>query len=194
MKLALEAMRNPVFAQIVGIPSADLPVAGTVKTTNKLLGSHEIVGIKTGNTDEAGGCFVFASMPEINGQRRLLVGAVLGQKDLDAAFTASAVLADASPQIVRAKTVLNARTKVGTITAPWGQSTEVRPAQDITTLVWPGAQAQTKVELAVPPAPIAAGAQVGTVTVELGAQRISVPLKAVSAIQKPGFFWKLFRH
>lgn len=194
VKLALEAMRNPVFAQIVGIPSADLPVAGTVKTTNKLLGSHEIVGIKTGNTDEAGGCFVFASMPEINGQRRLLVGAVLGQKDLDAAFTASAVLADASPQIVRAKTVLNAGTKVGTITAPWGQSTEVRPTQDITTLVWPGAQAQNRVELAVPPAPIAAGAQVGTVTVELGAQRISVPLKAVSAIQKPSFFWKLFRH
>lgn len=57
--LAQHAMRLPRFAALVAQPSADLPVAGTVRNTNTLLGHDGFVGIKTGSHDAAGGCFMF---------------------------------------------------------------------------------------------------------------------------------------
>lgn len=194
VRLALAAMHNPVFAQIVAMPSAELPVAGTIRTTNRILGRAEIVGIKTGTTDEAGGCFVFASMQTIGGARRMVVGAVLGQRSIGDAFEASARLADAAPSSIRPGVVVSAGANVGTITSPWGASTEVRPAQDVTVLLWPGAQAATRAEIVTPSAPLAAGAEVGTVVAEVGGQRVTVPARAVQAIPGPGLLWRLFRY
>ncbi|MFL6116311.1 MAG: hypothetical protein ACJ786_33900, partial [Catenulispora sp.] len=42
-----------LFATIVGTPSATLPVAGTVRNTNTLLGQNGFVGVKTGSTAAA---------------------------------------------------------------------------------------------------------------------------------------------
>lgn len=194
VRLALAAMHNPVFAQIVAMPSAELPFAGTIRTTNRILGRSEMVGIKTGTTDEAGGCFVFASVQTIGGARRMVVGAVLGQQTIGDAFEASARLADAAPSSIRPGVVVSAGTNVGTITSPWGPATEVRPAQDVTVLLWPGAQAATRAEIVTPSAPLAAGAEVGTVVAEVGGQRVTVPARAVQAIPGPGLLWRLFRY
>ena len=194
VRLALAAMRNPAFAQIVAMPSADLPVAGTIHTTNRILGRSEVVGIKTGSTDEAGGCFVFASMQTIGGQRRLVVGAVLGQQVIGDAFEASTRLADAAPASIRPGVVVSSGASVGTVTSKWGRTTEVRPAQDVTLLLWPGAQAQTRTELETPSAPLAAGAEVGSVIAEVGGQRVSVPARAVEALPGPGLLWRLLRY
>jgi D-alanyl-D-alanine carboxypeptidase (penicillin-binding protein 5/6) len=57
--LAQQAMRLPRFAALVALRSADLPVAGTVRNTDTLLGRDGFVGIKTGSDDAAGGCFMF---------------------------------------------------------------------------------------------------------------------------------------
>jgi serine-type D-Ala-D-Ala carboxypeptidase (penicillin-binding protein 5/6) len=72
-------MRLPVFASIVATPSATLPVAGTVHNTNRLLGHHGFVGVKTGSTDAAGGCFAFRAIRWIDGKRTTITGVVLGQ-------------------------------------------------------------------------------------------------------------------
>jgi D-alanyl-D-alanine carboxypeptidase (penicillin-binding protein 5/6) len=68
-----------VFASIVATPSATLPVAGTVHNTNTLLGQNGFVGVKTGNTDAAGGCFAFRAIRSIHGKRTTITGVVLGQ-------------------------------------------------------------------------------------------------------------------
>jgi serine-type D-Ala-D-Ala carboxypeptidase (penicillin-binding protein 5/6) len=57
--LAQQAMRLPDFAALVALPSYELPVAGTVHNTNRLLGREGFVGIKTGSDGAAGGCFMF---------------------------------------------------------------------------------------------------------------------------------------
>lgn len=61
VQLGLAAMNDPVLAQIVSQSQASEPVVGNIKNTNWLLGSDGFVGIKTGNTDQAGGCYLFAS-------------------------------------------------------------------------------------------------------------------------------------
>jgi serine-type D-Ala-D-Ala carboxypeptidase (penicillin-binding protein 5/6) len=73
------AMRLPVFARIVATPSATLPVAGTVRNTNALLGRNGFVGVKTGSTAAAGGCFAFRAIRWIDGKQTTITGVVLGQ-------------------------------------------------------------------------------------------------------------------
>jgi serine-type D-Ala-D-Ala carboxypeptidase (penicillin-binding protein 5/6) len=73
------AMGLPAFASIVATASATLPVAGTVRNTNSLLGRGGFVGVKTGSTDAAGGCFAFRAIRWIGGKRTTITGVVLGQ-------------------------------------------------------------------------------------------------------------------
>jgi serine-type D-Ala-D-Ala carboxypeptidase (penicillin-binding protein 5/6) len=83
VRLVDRAMRLPVFASIVGTPSATLPVAGTVHNTNRLLGHDGFVGVKTGSTGAAGGCFAFRAIRWIDGKRTTITGVVLGQSGND---------------------------------------------------------------------------------------------------------------
>jgi D-alanyl-D-alanine carboxypeptidase (penicillin-binding protein 5/6) len=89
VRIVDQAMRLPVFASIVATPSATLPVAGTVNNTNRLLGHNGFVGVKTGSTHAAGGCFAFRAIGRIDGKRTAITGVVLGQPGLAAAFAAA---------------------------------------------------------------------------------------------------------
>jgi serine-type D-Ala-D-Ala carboxypeptidase (penicillin-binding protein 5/6) len=83
LRLVDRAMRVPVFASIVATPSVTLPVAGTVHNTNTLLGHNGFVGVKTGSTAAAGGCFAFRAIRWIDGKRTTITGVVLGQRGHD---------------------------------------------------------------------------------------------------------------
>jgi D-alanyl-D-alanine carboxypeptidase (penicillin-binding protein 5/6) len=97
VRIVDRAMRLPVFASIVGTPSATLPVAGTVHNTNTLLGHDGFVGVKTGSTAAAGGCFAFRAIRWIDGKRTSIIGVVLGQSGYDrtaAGLMAAAAMVD----------------------------------------------------------------------------------------------------
>jgi serine-type D-Ala-D-Ala carboxypeptidase (penicillin-binding protein 5/6) len=79
VRIVDRAMHLPVLASIVATPSAELPVAGTVHNTDRLLGHDGFVGVKTGNTDAAGGCFAFRAVRSIDGHQTTITGVVLGQ-------------------------------------------------------------------------------------------------------------------
>jgi D-alanyl-D-alanine carboxypeptidase (penicillin-binding protein 5/6) len=96
--IAARAMRLPAFARIVSLSSATLPVAGTVRNTNTLLGQDGFVGIKTGSDDAAGGCFAFRAIRRIDGKRTTITGVVLGQPGDD---PIAAGLASASAMVDR---------------------------------------------------------------------------------------------
>jgi D-alanyl-D-alanine carboxypeptidase (penicillin-binding protein 5/6) len=97
VRVVERAMRLPVFASIVATPSATLPVAGLVHNTNRLLGYNGFVGVKTGSTEAAGGCFAFRAIRGIGGKRTTITGVVLGQPGRDqvsAAFAAAGAMVD----------------------------------------------------------------------------------------------------
>jgi serine-type D-Ala-D-Ala carboxypeptidase (penicillin-binding protein 5/6) len=83
VRIVDRAMRVPAFASIVAMPSATLPIAGTVHNTNTLLGHEGFVGVKTGSTAAAGGCFAFRAIRWIDGRRTTITGVVLGQPGHD---------------------------------------------------------------------------------------------------------------
>jgi serine-type D-Ala-D-Ala carboxypeptidase (penicillin-binding protein 5/6) len=79
VRLGMAAMQVPALAAIVDMPTAVVPVAGTIRNTNTLLGQDGIVGLKTGSTQAAGGCILVAAWSQAGGRKALIVAATFGQ-------------------------------------------------------------------------------------------------------------------
>lgn len=79
VQIVHQAMALPAFATIVAMPTATLPVAGTVTNTDTLLGHDGFTGVKTGSDNAAGGCFAFQAIRTIDGKQTTITGVVLGQ-------------------------------------------------------------------------------------------------------------------
>jgi D-alanyl-D-alanine carboxypeptidase (penicillin-binding protein 5/6) len=97
--LLLAALGNPTLAALLGTRSAELPVTGTVRNTNTLLGHDGFVAGKTGSDDAAGGCLVFRAIRTVDGQQIVITGVVLGVRGLRLipdALRAAQQLADAA--------------------------------------------------------------------------------------------------
>jgi D-alanyl-D-alanine carboxypeptidase (penicillin-binding protein 5/6) len=102
VKLGEAALQNPVIAEIVAKESAVIPVAGMVTNTNRLLGRNGINGIKTGNTDQAGGVFMGsrpATLP--NGQTIQLVSVVMSAPSITSALIDSVPVLETTSELLR---------------------------------------------------------------------------------------------
>lgn len=79
--LARTVMWDEVFRSIVATPSVRLPGdRGEARTTNRLLGRHGVIGLKTGTSTPAGGNVLWAAHKNVGGTRRLVLGVVLAQR------------------------------------------------------------------------------------------------------------------
>ncbi len=199
--LAEHAMTLPAFAAIVAMDTATIPVAGTVHNYNPLLGSHGVIGIKTGSTDEAGGNIVFAARSTVAGHPITVYGAVLGQPgdgtDEQLNNTAGVItgLLDTIPTLVRAVTVVPAGTGLGTLRTAWRQTIPVRTTAAVQQLGWPGLAVSTAVTPGRPGPTVHKGQQIGTLTVTTGtAAPARVPVAASTTPHHPTTWWRLTRH
>lgn len=97
LRLARYAAADGTLAAMMATPSYRIPVAGTVRNTDTLLGRDGFVGMKTGSHDAAGGCFMFRAVRSVDGVRTELIGVVLGQPGhnlINAGLHAAQQLAD----------------------------------------------------------------------------------------------------
>ena len=79
LELARAAAANPVLMSIVGQPALTLPDGTTLRNYDTLLDRHGVIGIKTGSTTAAGGCFMLAARGVVDGRAVEVLGVVLGQ-------------------------------------------------------------------------------------------------------------------
>jgi D-alanyl-D-alanine carboxypeptidase (penicillin-binding protein 5/6) len=104
LRLARVALRNPTIRDIVSLSEADIPYAGTIHTTNSLLGHDGVVGGKTGSDAAAGGCFMFRAVRTVGHRQVTVFGVVLGQRGgvlIDAGLDATdALLNDVAGRLV----------------------------------------------------------------------------------------------
>ncbi len=187
------AMEDPVFRQTVAMAQTTLPVAGAVRNVNTILGEDGNIGIKTGWTDEAGGCFVSASIQQVAGKPMEIYAAVLGQDRRDDALDATRALTRAVAANFRETKLLDRTSVSATLTPAWGDPIEVVPTQDVEMLVWPGTKLKTSLQLDAVRVPLPAGAKVGTVTLELGNQTQRVDVVTTGPIVEPTWQWRVTR-
>lgn len=186
-------LKDPVLAQIVGTQSAT--VGGTrLQNTNKLLNQDEVIGIKTGNTDEAGGCFVIARKIIIDGEHEITVlAAVMGAKDVAAAMAAAKELTIQSQTGFETETLIAKGTKVASYQAPWGQVVDAVTDSDITSVVWKG----TEFEITVDAEPVSIdttqGQSVGSATVKSDPHNITTTIVLENSLSKPSWQWRMYQ-
>lgn len=195
-RLAALAMANPTIAGIVAKPQVVLPVAGLQYNVDADLGQDGIFGVKTGWVPAGGASFVFAAHRHVAGATRTVLGAIVGVRAIPAIPTA---LADARKLVVAAgnavapATLVAQGTTAAQITAPWATSVAVVTAAPARLVAWPGATARVSLAIssAALRAPIAAGTRLGTETVTLGSEHVSVPLVARSSLPTASTSWRL---
>ncbi|HVV76723.1 MAG TPA: hypothetical protein VHC43_11865 [Mycobacteriales bacterium] len=98
LQLFRHAMRFAVFRQIVKMPYAALPVAGTVRNTNPIL-ADGFFG-KTGSESAAGACLAFFTHAVLKGHRQTAVGVVLGQWEPNSSSVVLAAAGRAAEDLV----------------------------------------------------------------------------------------------
>jgi D-alanyl-D-alanine carboxypeptidase (penicillin-binding protein 5/6) len=199
VRLAMDDMALPAFRAVVDMPQVTLPVAGVQYNVDAELGKHGIVGIKTGYTTVAGGCFVFAANAVIAGASRLIVGAVLRQfatpaqpSALTAAFDASIALLTSAEHGLETSTVVHTGETLGHLHAPWASPVALVATRTVTLTGLAGQRATTTVTLPSSiSAPLPAHTTLGTAVVRLGSQRVSVQLMTSRALAAASLGWRL---
>jgi D-alanyl-D-alanine carboxypeptidase (penicillin-binding protein 5/6) len=193
VKLGIAAMNDPAIAQVVAQGSADIPVAGTVKNVNWLLGQDGVVGIKTGNTDHAGGCYLFAAKRSVGGQSFTLVGAILALPQLNDAISAADPIIKAADNGFERLTVIHKGQVMAGYQAPWGQAAQATAGSDVYLWSWKGQEIKLSNEPLAIITPAASGSTVGRVSAQTGQQTAGTPLLLTHSLPGPSWHWRIFR-
>lgn len=193
IRLGEYALSHPVIAEIVAQPSATIPMHGAISSANSRLGMNNIIGIKTGLTDEAGGCFLFAAEHTLAGEPVTIIGVVMGTKNLATALAQSEPLLNSAKPYFERKTVIKAGEVFATYTTPWLSTTDVIAKQDISLLAWKGTTLTPQIKLDKINRSLPAGSEVGTATVASGTHTGSTPLILKDSLSDPTWQWRLTR-
>jgi D-alanyl-D-alanine carboxypeptidase (penicillin-binding protein 5/6) len=195
MTLGMTAMKQEVFAQVVDMASAELPVAGTVYNVDGVLGQSGIVGIKTGSGLNTGANFLFAATISVDGVPITFFGCVMGQPTLDDTFAAAKKLIGAMQFVLHVRKVIVKNQTVATYVTPWGAQTDLVSTVDVELIEWPGMVLRQRLDAhaLVLDTPLPAGTQEGSEHMVLGDYNLDVPLVTADPMYPPGRFWRLTR-
>ncbi|MDJ1114329.1 D-alanyl-D-alanine carboxypeptidase family protein [Microbacterium dauci] len=187
--LAKQAMANPVIAEIVATPSAELEGAGFFENTNELLGTDGVVGIKTGSY---GGYYnlVAARTASVGGEEVTIFGAVTGQPTDALRVEEAARLLDEVTADAATPSTLAAGTVVASVTTAWGASANIVTDADASLLLWNAASAETDATIDLGDER-AAGDDAGTLALTGPAGATEVGLVLDDAVPGPDMWWRL---
>jgi D-alanyl-D-alanine carboxypeptidase (penicillin-binding protein 5/6) len=102
LRVFRQAMRFPVFRQIVSMASVMLPVAGTLTNFNPLIAAG--YAGKTGSDSAAGGCLAFFTHVTVRDRRQTAAGVVMGQGEGSSTSELLAAAGVAAQQLVASAT------------------------------------------------------------------------------------------
>lgn len=192
VRLGILAMNHPVLAQISSQKEASSAVSGAITNVNRLLGVNGTVGIKTGNTDEAGGCFLLATNRTLtNGQTKTVIVAVMGAPTLGQALADSQPLAAQTVAGFRSFVAVTAGQQIGVVTTGWGSQAAALAEKDVTMFGWGNETVQITAQPEL--GRLTKGAQVGNVSLQLGSLRSQVPMVLSDQLQPPTTSWRVKR-
>jgi serine-type D-Ala-D-Ala carboxypeptidase (penicillin-binding protein 5/6) len=184
------ALASPVIAELIGTTQATLPVVGTIKNTNQLLGTVGIDGIKTGTLNSAGASLLFSSRLALGGHVVTLIGVVLdgpNHPTIDAAITALVAAARSGFHLVTLATRGQVFARYTTL---WGTKTRAIAARSVSVVVWGGTAITSRISVrSITTA--RSGTTVGQAKFTAGIQKLAVPLQLATKLVGPDPWWRL---
>jgi len=193
IKIGADVMANPVLAQIVNMKSVNVPNVGTLYNYNNKLGVDGLIGIKTGNSNQAGGVFLGAETTKINNKVITLLTAVMGAPTLTQAITSTLPLAIALENDFSESVLISKGEVLGEFTQPWGGTIQVAANNNLSSYGLLG-QSQT-INLTIKPLKLSssAGSIIGSISTAANQLNSfhSVPLVIVQTPTQPSWIWRL---
>jgi len=197
--LGKAVLQVPALAAIVRTAHDTLPDGTQLDNLDALLGTAPgWLGIKTGETPQAGGCLLFAVQRDVGGVAPLLlVGAVLGQTDLHAALDAARTAVDsafAGYAVIHAADVPPVR---GSVATRWGarSGVYVSPGGSVNLAVRMGTVVQLVTHVGAVGAGARANQAVGSVVGSIaGVERLHWALLLDRDLPPPSRWWMLFQN
>lgn len=186
-----QAMKHPILREIVAKETSDaLPGGSSAKNVNFLLGSNHIVGIKTGNTDQAGGVYLSASTIPIDNEPTTIITAYAGAPTLFQALQNSLPLIRSAQNNFGITKLLQQQAVVGEYKQPWGGTLSAEAQTNLTATAWRGTTAHARATLKPINLTARTGQIVGTVsTTETSSNRTNIML--ATAPTQPSVSWRL---
>lgn len=186
------ALNNSVIAQIVSQPSAVIPVAGQINNVNSLVGQSGVIGIKTGNTDQAGGCFLTAAKYALSDNQSLtIITSIMKSPTLQVAINSTPPILQSIKSQIQLKD-LPAGYSVAKYSTPWGETVNATTQTNIPVPSLAGVNTSSQVTTIAIQPPKSAGTEVGTAAFGIGSS--SPKSSSVALAQKltgPSLFWRL---
>lgn len=188
------ALENPVIADIVMQSQAAIyPGVEPVFSTNQLLGTPGVIGIKTGTTDEAGANVLFGAQHSLTEtSETVIVGVVMGQPDREVLYEEAQALLASAYQGYDFIQVLEEEAVVGEYKAPWmTEGVPIVSAGGAVVPAWVGRDITPVAEVEdIKPGNVP-GEQIGTAVIDHGVETTAVPLVTQGSIPEPSFWWKV---
>ena len=189
IELGEVAMRNPVFAEIVGTRTAQIPGAGEVTNSNGMLDDPGVIGIKTGTL--SGWNLLSAKDVEVDGTTVRLFAAVLGQDSDDNRLSATrSLFSQVEEQLAAQETTVAAGTVVGTVRTEWGAKANLVTDADAKVVLWNGASATSESTLELGE-DTSSGAKAGSLTLAGPVNQTKTTVSLDAEVPAPSVWWRL---
>lgn len=174
-KIGEKVLRNPVLAEIVETKSYQIPVAGTIINTNKLLGIDGIIGIKTGFIgDVSGYCLITGYLTG----EHIITTALLGAPNRDDSFNESQAIVEKSQDLIKEQKFVSAGDVVGYYDSWWTGQIAIRATENVNGLGW--AEAKNETELTM-------DGETGNLRIKIGEYTYNIPVAADEYKKEPSF-------
>lgn len=191
LSIAKLAAANPAIARIVATSSVSVPGGGVQITTNALLGTAGITGLKTGNLGEGTHNLLYTATLDVGTADPLAVtGVILGGFSRDAVNAEVIGVLDSIRSGFHPVSVATDGQEIGSLSTPWGASATLVLGEDATILTWSDTPIERTMHIEDQPA-YRDGAVVGSVTWTAGPNTVTVPMEIAGTIAPPTEWWRI---
>lgn len=181
---------NPTLSQIVIQKTATIDGLGEIKNSNFLLDQNGVIGIKTGNTDEAKRCLLFAAKYKISDQDVTIIAAAIGQETFSDLHNNTLNILNSTRAGFTSKKIADAHQVVGSYQAPWGARSNVVTSNELTTVVWQNKEPAYQLDMQ----PLKAGDKdenIGSLSVTAGEVKKTTTLELANKLNGPSYMWRI---
>ena len=147
--LTLQAMKQPAIAEIAAQKTAQVPYAGTIRSSNRLLGKPGVVGLKTGETVEAGGNFLLALRHTDAGHSQYVAVVVYGAELASIATADSYALYESAAPFVKYQEVVPKSEIVAQYQVPRAEPAQAITGRSVHAWTWTGLPVEPRVSAEV---------------------------------------------
>lgn len=178
--IAQRLMQNPVLSEIVGLKEHEIPVAGTVKNTNRLLGVDGIIGVKTGYTDYANYCLLSAYKMD----EHIVTIASLGAETREESFEQSHQTILELQESFTETEIAQSGNEVGYYESWWMGKVPIKLTEGGNVIAWSEAEQSTELNM---------NGESGMLSIKIGKKSYQYAVQAEGYQTKPTF-WQRFKY